>query len=139
MVGAFSRFMAFYANLPQSPRLASGLLNGRPRRQEMRDFSDLRTCELLALGRRALELAGRHFDRIAPAASPEDEPLRALLQRMSLDSSIRAAEVEQRENLYPEESMVSSFPEEALRLIRGYLTSLSRSFGEGPLNRDAAL
>jgi len=105
----------------------------------MRDFGDLRTCELLALGRRALEMGARQFEKLASAVSPDDQPLRDLLRKMALDSDLRAAQVEQQENLHPEESLLSTVPEEAQTLIHGYLTSLSKHLGEGYLTRDAAL
>lgn len=105
----------------------------------MRDFGDLETCELLALGRRAFEMAARRLDQIASASDPRDEALREILRKMSLDSDLRAAEVEQRENVLPDECRLSAAPEEALALIRGYVSSLGKSFGEGPLSRDAAL
>lgn len=105
----------------------------------MLDFSDLAPCELLALGRRALELCARRFDEIAKAADPGDRPLRELLGRMALETEVQASSVEQHENQIPEESRLASRPGEALGLIRSHLTSLSKSFGEGPLHRDIAL
>lgn len=105
----------------------------------MKDFSDLDSGELLALGRRALELEARRLREIAAGADPVDQPLRELLQNMALESELRAAEVEREENVRPEESRLACSPEQGLRLISGYLKSLTKSFGEGPLLRDAAL
>jgi rubrerythrin len=105
----------------------------------MIDLDKLAPCELLALGRRALELCARRLDGIAEAADPEDRPLRALLQRMSLDQEIQAASVEDLENGQIEESRLPSKSDEAASLLRSHLTSLSKGFGEGPLNRDMAL
>ncbi len=105
----------------------------------MIDFSDLETCELLAVGRRALEMGARRFDEIARAADPGDQPLREILHKMSLDAALQAATVEGQENIMPEEVRLSCKPEDGLRLIRGYLTSLKKGFGEGPLHRDVAL
>jgi rubrerythrin len=105
----------------------------------MRDFADLKTCELLALGRRALEMGAGRLTQLAQAVSPDDQPLRALLREMALDSELRAHEVEQHENVIPEESELAAAPEQALSLIQGYLTSIPKRLGEGPLSRDAAL
>ena len=105
----------------------------------MRDFGNLDTCELLALGRRAFEMGARRLDQIASAADPRDEALRGILRKMSLDSDLRAAEVEQRENVLPEECRLAASPEQAVALIRESLPSLGKSFGEGFLSRDAAL
>jgi hypothetical protein len=105
----------------------------------MKDFGELNTCELLALGRRALELGARRFDEIARASDPDDRPLHDLLRKMSLDSEIQAASMEQHENLLPEDSGLSSKPEDGRRLIETYLTSLTKRLGEGPLHRDVAL
>jgi rubrerythrin len=105
----------------------------------MRDFSDLDTAELLTLGRRALELGARRIEEIADMADPGDQSLLELLRKMSLDAQIQAAAVEQLENLLPEDPAISAKPEEGLRLIRSYLTSLAKSLGEGPVHRDIAL
>ena len=105
----------------------------------MKDFSDLDTAELLTVGLRALELGAQRIDQIADMADPGDQPLREVLRKMSLDAQLQAASVEQLENLLPEEPSISSKPEEGLRLIRGYLTSLTKSLGEGPVHRDIAL
>lgn len=105
----------------------------------MKDFSDLNSGELLALGRHALELCGRRFHQLARFSDPSDEPLRRLLGRMALDAELQAALVEQQEHLLPEESRLASKAEEALGLIRGYLTSLSKPLGEGSVHRDIAL
>ena len=105
----------------------------------MKDFGDLGTCDLLALGRRALELGARRFDEIARASDPEDRPLRDLLRKMALDAELQAAAVEQQENLIPEESGLSCTPGDGQRLIESYLTSLTKRLGEGPLYRDIAL
>ena len=105
----------------------------------MKDFCDLDTTELLAVGRRALELEARRLDQIAAAADATDQPLRELLHKMALESELRAAEVEREENVRPDDSRLASTPEQGFRLIQGYLTSLTKSFGEGPLPRDAAL
>lgn len=59
--------------------------------------------------------------------------------KMALDASVQAKAVEEHENQLPEESHLPSRAEQAVRLIRSYLTSLSRSFGEGHLHRDIAL
>jgi hypothetical protein len=105
----------------------------------MLDLDQLRSCELLALGRRSLELCARRLDAIAEAAETDDRPLRGLLRRMALDKEMRAADVERVENEQPEESRLPSRAEEAVSFIRGYLTSVGKRFGEGPLNRDVAL
>jgi hypothetical protein len=105
----------------------------------MLDFGELETCELLTVGRRALEMGARRFDEIARAADPSDGPLRDVLRKMSLDAELQAAAVEEHENVMPEEARLSCKPEDGLRLIRGYLISLRKGFGEGPLNRDVAL
>ncbi len=105
----------------------------------MLDFKDLASGEILALGRRAVELCVDRFGEIAEGADPADQPLQELLGRMSLEADIRATSLEDLENRLPEESRLPSRSEDALRLIRSYLTSLSKGFGEGPLNRDAAL
>ncbi len=105
----------------------------------MRDFGDLDTCELLALGRRAFEMGARRLDQIAGAADPRDEALRGILRKRALDFDLRAAEVEQRENVLPEECRLAASPEQAVTMIRGYLSSLGKGFGEGPLSRDNAL
>lgn len=105
----------------------------------MIDFSELRPCELLALGRRAVELCGRRFEEIARAADPVDRPLQDLLRKMTLETSLQADTVEKQENQMPDDSRLPSRPEEALQLIRSYLTSLTKSLGEGPLHRDVAL
>jgi hypothetical protein len=105
----------------------------------MRDFGDLETTELLTLGRRAFELGAQRMDQIADMADPGDEALQQLLRKMSLDAQIQAAAVEQLENLIPEEPPISATPGEGLRLIRSYLTSLTKSLGEGPVHRDIAL
>jgi hypothetical protein len=105
----------------------------------MKDFSDLDTAELLTLGRRALELGARRMDEIAAMADPGDQALHDLLRKMSLDAQIQAVSVEQLENRLPEEPAIAAMPDEALRLIRSYLTSLTKSLGEGPVHRDIAL
>jgi rubrerythrin len=105
----------------------------------MLDFGDLSCSELLALGRHAMELCARRFEALAGAADSTDLPLRDLLRKMALDAECQAAAVEERENQLTEESRLPSKPEEAQRLIRSYLTSLSKSLGEEPLQRDAAL
>jgi rubrerythrin len=105
----------------------------------MRDFAELKTCELLALGRRALEMGARRFEQLASAVSPDDQHLKDLLRKMALDSDLRAAEVEQQENVHPDDCQLPTAPEEALKLIQGYLTSLPKHLGEGYLTRDAAL
>ncbi len=65
--------------------------------------------------------------------------MRSLPPPISLDSALRAAEVEQRENILPDECRLAAAPEQAVALIHGYLSSLGRSFGEGSLSRDEAL
>jgi hypothetical protein len=105
----------------------------------MKDFSDLDSAELLTVGRRAFELGAQRIDQIAEVADPTDQPLREILRKMSLDAQMQAASVEQLENLLPEEPPISAKPEEGMRLIRSYLTSLTKSLGEGPLHRDIAL
>jgi len=105
----------------------------------MKDFSDLDTAELLTLGRRALELGAQRMDQIAGMADPGDQALLELLRKMSLDSQIQAAAVEELENLVPEEPALSAKPDDGLRLIRSYLTSLTKSLGEGPVHRDIAM
>lgn len=105
----------------------------------MLDFNELAQGELLVLGRRALELCARRFDEIAGAADPTDQPLQELLRKMATDAAVEAASVEQQENQVLDESRLPSRPEEGARLIRTHLTSLSKSFGEGPLHRDNAL
>ncbi len=105
----------------------------------MKDFSDLDTAELLAVGRRAFELGAQRIDQIADMADPGDRPLGEVLRQMSMDAQLQAASVEQLENLLPEESSIAAKPEEGLRLIRTYLTSLTKSLGEGPVHRDIAL
>jgi rubrerythrin len=105
----------------------------------MIDFSDLSSCELLALGRRAVELCARRFKELAAASDPADRPVRELLLRMALDGELHAASVERKGNLLPEDSRLPSKPEEDLGMIRTYLTSLSKTLGEGPLHRDVAL
>ncbi|HVE43030.1 MAG TPA: hypothetical protein VNM14_24355 [Planctomycetota bacterium] len=105
----------------------------------MMDFSDLDTAELLTVGRRAFELGARRIDQIAEMADPTDQPLRDVLRKMSLDAQIQAAAVEQLENLLPEEPALATRPEDGLRLIQSYLSSLTKSLGEGPVHRDIAL
>jgi len=105
----------------------------------MKDFSDLESADLLALGRRALELEARRLEAIAAAADPFDRPLRELLHKMALESEFRASEVEREENIRPDDSRLGCSSEQGLRLISSYLKSLTKSFGEGPLLRDAAL
>lgn len=105
----------------------------------MLDFGDLGQGELLVLGRRASELCARRFEQLGQAADPSDEPLRKLLNKMACDAMSQAADVEGCENQRPEDSRLPSCPDAALRLIRSYLTSLSKSLGEGPLHRDTAL
>jgi hypothetical protein len=105
----------------------------------MKDFCDLASAELLALGRRALELESRRLDEIAAASDPGDRPLRELLHKMALESELRASEVEREENIRPEDAPLATSPDLAMKLISGYLKSLTKSFGEGPLLRDAAL
>jgi hypothetical protein len=105
----------------------------------MKDFSDLDTAELLTVGRRAFELGAQRIDQIAEMADPTDQPLREVLRKMSLDAQMQAASVEQLEILLPDEPAISTKPEEGMRLIRSYLTSLTKSLGEGPMHRDIAL
>ena len=105
----------------------------------MLDFNDLAQCELLVLGRRALELCARRFGEIADAADPTDQPLLELLRKMAVEAAVESSSVEQQENRLPEESRLPSRPEDGVRLIRSHLTSLSKRFGEGPLHRDNAL
>ena len=105
----------------------------------MLDFNELTSSELLALGRRAMELCALRFREIAEGADPTDQALQDLLRKMSLDTDIRASSAEELEGRVSDESRLASRPEEAMHLIRSYLTSLSKRFGEGPLNRDAAL
>lgn len=104
----------------------------------MLDFSDLNLCELLALGRRALELCVRRFDELSEAIDSTDRPLRDLLRKMALDAELQAESVEQRENQLPEEFRLPARSDEAQQLIRIYLKSLTKPLGERPLHRDAA-
>jgi hypothetical protein len=101
----------------------------------MLDFCDLSSAELLTLGRRALELCVSRFGEIADRADPGDEPVRELLRKMSLEEDLQASSVEELENRFPR----ASRPEAGMGLIRTYLTSLSKRFGEGPLHRDNAM
>ncbi|HLY74659.1 MAG TPA: hypothetical protein VKU80_11130 [Planctomycetota bacterium] len=105
----------------------------------MMDFGDLSSCELLALGRHALELCSRRFQALAAATDSSDRPLRDLLHKMALDAEVQAATVEDRENQIPDESRLPSKLGEVQRLIRMHLTSISKSLGEGLLHRDAAM
>lgn len=105
----------------------------------MQDMDRMTTPELLALGRRALELCARRLDGIADASEPGDLPLRNLLRRMSMDQAIQAASVEDAENVQVEESRLPSKSDAASAFLNRQLTSLSKGFGEGPLNRDIAL
>jgi len=103
------------------------------------DFVDLGTCDLLALGRRALEMGARRLTQIARGSAPDDQPLRALLEKMALESELRADEIEQYENRLPEDSRLAAKADHAVKLIEEYLSSLRKRFGEGPLTRDTAL
>jgi len=105
----------------------------------MKDFGDLETGDLLALGRRALELEARRLREIAAGADPVDRPLRELLHHMALESERCAAQVKREEVVRADDARPAHSPEQGLRLITGYVQSLAKSFGEGPLLRDAAL
>jgi rubrerythrin len=105
----------------------------------MLDFCDLKTGEMVTMGRQAVSSCARRLDEIARASDPADQPLLDLLRKMALEQDIHAAELEQLENLYDEDSPLPSRSESARQLILGILTSLSKRMGEGPLLRDAAL
>jgi hypothetical protein len=105
----------------------------------MMSLDGLAPSELLALGRRALELCARRLEAILEAADPDDLPLRNLLRRLSLDQEIQAASVEDLENGQIEESRLSAKGDDASAFLRSQLTSLSKGFGEGALRRDMAL
>jgi hypothetical protein len=105
----------------------------------MMTLDRLATPDLLALGRRALELCARRLEGIAEASEPDDLPLRQLLRRMALDQEIQAASVENLENGEIEETRLATKAEDAYGLLADHLTSLSKKFGEAPLNRDIAL
>ncbi len=93
----------------------------------------------LALGRRASELCAGRFEQLCHASDPADIPLQELLRKMCFDAMSQASFVEPYENQVVDEGRLSSRPQDGFPLIRGYLSSLSKSLGEGPLHRDAAL
>jgi hypothetical protein len=105
----------------------------------MNDFGALETWELLAVGRRAFELEARRLGEIAAASESTDQPLRDLLYRMAQECELFAAEIDRLEASRPAGADVRSLPANGQQLIRGYLRTLTKSFGEGPLFRDAAL
>lgn len=105
----------------------------------MLDLNRLHAGELLALGRRSLELLACRLRTIADASDPDDRPLQDLLQAIALEKEIEAADVESRENETAEESRLSSWVRDAERWIAAHLTSLFRPLGEGPMHRDIAL
>ncbi len=105
----------------------------------MIDFNDLGQGDLLALGRRASELCANRLDQLCRASDPADRPLQDLLRKMSFDAMSQASFVEPYEHQVVEDGLLSTRPQDGVPLIRSYLSSLSKSLGEGPLHRDEAL
>ena len=106
----------------------------------MKQMNELETGELLDVSCRALELGARRFKAIAAAADPSDLALREVLQRMSQDADEQVATIKELETRQPTNGEFRpSALEQGSQLIGQYLTSLKKSFGEGPLHRDIAL
>ncbi len=105
----------------------------------MLDFSDLKTGELVTMAHQAVSSCARRLEDLAKASDPADQPLQDLLRKMAEEQGDHAELLEHFENIYAEDAPLPSRSESARQLILGYLTSLTKRMGEGPLLRDAAL
>lgn len=105
----------------------------------MLEFCDLKTSELLSMARQAVHSCTKRLEEIGRACDPSDQPLKDLLRKLAADQGDHAELLEHFESLYAEESSLPARSDGARALIQGYLTSLTRRMGEGPLLRDAAL
>ena len=99
----------------------------------------LSTGHLTALCRKAGELCARRFRQIAQASDPSDRPLQELLSRMAAEEESQSRKLGASEAPFPDGYPSGLAPDEAMTLIRGHLTSLSKGLGEGMLHRDIAL
>jgi len=105
----------------------------------MLDLSDLKTAELLTLARQAIRSCAQRLEEISRASDPGDQPLRNLLASMRLEQDNRAEQMEGFEKSFADEPQPLSRSGETRLLIHGYLPSLTKRLGEGPLHRDEAL
>jgi hypothetical protein len=115
-------------------------LQGGTRR--MLELKELSTHELSHLCREAGEVRVRRFTQIAEAADPTDRPLQELLAQMAQMPKVAelpARAVPDGEERQSPESLPFRKRGELMELLRSYLTSLSKGFGEGRLHRDIAL
>jgi rubrerythrin len=102
----------------------------------MLELNGLSTQELSDLCRHGGQVCVSRFRQIAEAADPADRPLQELLSQMAKGADLQARAIPEVE----EPSSQQLRPRgEMMELIRSYLTSLSKGFGEGRLHRDIAL
>jgi hypothetical protein len=107
--------------------------------QRMMTLETLSTGDLAVLCRKAGEVCARRFKLIADASAASDHPLQDLLPRIAADAEREIQTHLEVEFPDPEGGSSQLAPEDAMSLIRGHLTSLSKGFGEGMLHRDVAL
>lgn len=112
----------------------------------MIDFKVLSRRDILSLCGRTQELCIRQFERIAERSDASDLALRALLEDLIARSRSQALAIEEYVAGSPDLPQDSSQPSSSRsgghqgeELLREYLTSPSRSLGEGPLLRDFAM
>ncbi len=100
---------------------------------------DLSLKELLSLCRRAEQICLLRLEKIHEASDVTDQPLHDLLDDLAAEQRNHARSVELYEARTPRPQTWLLDPAQADRLVLSRLPSVSRGFGEAPLDRDLAL
>lgn len=103
------------------------------------NVEDLSLKELLSLCRQAEGMCLRRYDQIRERSDPSDQPLHDLLWELASEQQNHARSVEEYEARAPQPETSPLEAAQAVRMVLRQLPSISRSFGEGLLERDLAL